>query len=427
MQKRQNMLLRIVKLISLRTEPIFELKEHTKEGSVRLSTKCNGEQRDVESRAVTVFSSGQNSKSPAFDIQATPIQPPIHKKVIQDTKRIGRDRHYKIESSEQYSKPAAVVTSTVSSSSPDGKSTATGFQSASQSFVHKKKFQVSKPEETDRHSKTNCGEQYFTSPAMTVSTVSSLGRVEKSPMVVVNAPAIRPAVHENGFQDSEREGMYRQSSMEKDGQCSTSPEMAIQTVSSFGPNGTSQVISIHSTAKQPTVHENGFEDSKTEGKSRHSTKDRGEHCSKSPTMTIPTVSSFGPDSKSSVTDDKIVPVEPTRSYDCQPENPADIENCSFSEEMRNDAKIGQKDLESLPLNGFDATVTRQSPSYLQRPSNCSRSPSCGKFKSRTKVQKRRRAVDVNGNVRKINRATQKRKYKYVWAGTILRVPVEDGE
>ena len=114
-------------------------------------------------------------------------------------------------------------------------------------------------------------------------------------------------------------------------------------------------------------------------------------------LTTTTVSHLGNDGKSPVIGIEAMVIEATpRNYDCQPANP-----------------------------GIDATATRQSSPIAQRSSCCS--TTCSKFKSRRMDQKRRRVVNMNGNIRQVGGAIEKRKYEYVWAGTILRVPVVDND
>ena len=114
-------------------------------------------------------------------------------------------------------------------------------------------------------------------------------------------------------------------------------------------------------------------------------------------LTTTTVSHLGNDGKSPVIGIEAMVIETSpRNYDCQPANP-----------------------------GIDATATRQSSPIAQLSSCCS--TNCGKFKSRTMDQKRKRVVKMNGNIRHVSCAIEKRKYKYVWAGTILRAPVVDND
>ena len=449
-----------MKLISLKTQLTSEFKDNEKEHSGRLSTKCSREERDSKSAAVAIptdYYSGQDIKTPGIANQSMSVQPTVHKKIIQDMKRRGIDSQSKKESGEQYSNFSGTMIPTVSSSSQDGKTPGIGNQATSvqptvhkkvfqdierrgierqsknesgeeysnssatdilavsssgqegkyprianqaapvQLTVHKKVFKVSKREGTDRQSKKKSGEQQFTSPATAFPIVSSFGQDGRSAVIAFHATTTQPTVHRIDFRDSKREGVDRQSIIAKERQNSTLPEVSIPTVSSFGPDGTSPVIGVRVTASQPTVHQSDFQDLKPEGIDKQSISDSGEQYSRSTTVTTPTVSHLGNDGKSPVIGIEAMVIETTpRNYDCQPANP-----------------------------GTDATATRQSSPIAQRPSCCS--TTCGKFKSRRMVQKRRRVVNMNGNIRRVEGATQKRKYKYVWAGTILRVPVVDND
>ena len=59
--------------------------------------------------------------------------------------------------------------------------------------------------------------------------------------------------------------------------------MSIPTVSSFGPDGTSPVIAVRVTASQPTVHQSDFQDLKPEGIDKQSISDSDEQYSRSTT------------------------------------------------------------------------------------------------------------------------------------------------
>ena len=514
MQKRQNMLLRIVKLISLKTQLTSEFKDNEKERSGRLSTKCSREERDSKSAAVaiptdsysgqeiktpgianqsmsvqptvhkkiiqgmkgrgidsqskkengeqysnftatiipTVSSSSQDGKTPGIGNQATSVQPTVHKKVFQDIKRRGIERQSKNESREEYSNSSATDILAVSSSGQDGKYPRIANQATPvQLTVHKKVFKVSKRVGTDRQSKTESGEQRSTSPATAFLTVSSFGLDGKSPVIAFHATTTQPIIPRIDFRDSKREGVDRQSIMAKERQNSTSPEVSIPTVSTFAPDDTSPVIDVRVTATQPTVHRIDFRDSRREGVNRQSTVAKNRQNSTSPEVAIPTVSSFRPDGISPVIGIRVIASQPTvhQSYfqDLKPER-IDKQSMSDSGEqysrsttvttptvshLGNDGKspvIGIEAMvnETTPRNydcqpenpGIDATATRQSSPIAQRSSCCSTT-------YRRMVQKRRRVVNMNGNIRRVEGATQKRKYKYVWAGTILRAPVVDND
>ena len=125
-------LLRILKYISLKTELTPEFKDNTNKSSGRLSTKCSREEGDSKSAAVAIPTdsySGEGRRTPGIGNRATPVQPSVHEKVIQDVKRRGKEKQSKNDSGEQYSHSSATIIPTVSAaSSQDGKTPGIGNQ-----------------------------------------------------------------------------------------------------------------------------------------------------------------------------------------------------------------------------------------------------------------------------------------------------------
>ena len=236
-QKRQNMLLRIVKDTSMKNDLFSVFENNRVEGSVHSSTKCSGEKRDLKSAEVaipTVSYSGQEGKTPGFGNNASPIQPTLHNKVC-----------------------------------------------------------VSEQEGMDTQSKKNSGEQPFTSPAIVFPTVYSVGLKENSPFFPLLTTSTQPTVQQNDFRASKHEGVNKQSIIDEDVQYSTVPQITLPTVSSLCLDGISPMICIYTTATQPIEHQNDFRDFKPEGIDRQFINDSGGQHSRLPTMYTPTVFSLG--------------------------------------------------------------------------------------------------------------------------------------
>ena len=176
MQKRQDMLLRILKYISLKTELTPEFKDNTNKGSGRLSTKCSREEGDSKSAAVAIPTdsySGEGRRTPGIGNRATPVQSPFHKNVIQDVKRRGKEKQSKKDSGVQYSHSSATIIPTVSASRQDGKTPGIGNQATPvQPTVHKHFIQDIKRRRKDGQSKKDSGEQYSHSSATKIQRVS---------------------------------------------------------------------------------------------------------------------------------------------------------------------------------------------------------------------------------------------------------------
>ena len=154
------------------------------------------------------------------------------------------------------------------------------------------------------------------------------------------------------------------------------------------------MICIYTTATRHTEHQNDFRDFKPEGIDRQFINDSGGQHSRSPTMYTATVFSLRQGGQ--------LPVIGVQGL-----NLGDIKTFSFSEEMRSNVAVVEKDLESFSFKGFNATTMRQSSPVTQRHSRYS--SACG----RTIVQKRREVVNMNGNIHKVSGTTQRRKYRYV--------------
>ena len=336
MQKRQNMLLRIVKLISLKTQLTSEFKDNEKEHSGRLSTKCSREERDSKSAAVAIptdYYSGQDIKTPGIANQSMSVQPTVHKKIIQDMKGRGIDSQSKKESGEQDSNFSGTMIPIVSSSSQDGKTPGISNQATSvQPTVHKKVFQDIERRGIERQSKNESGEEYSNSSATDILAVSSSGQEDKYPRIANQATPVQLTVHKKVFKVSKREGTDRQSKKKSGEQRFTSPATAFPIVSSFGQDGRSAVIAFHATTTQPTVHKIDFRDSKREGVDRQSIMVKERQNSTLPEVSIPTVSSFGPDGTSPVIGVRVTASQPTvHQSDFQDLKPEGIDKQSISD------------------------------------------------------------------------------------------------
>ena len=304
-QKRQNMLLRILKYISLKTELTPEFKDNTNKSSGRLSTKCSREEGDSKSAAVAIPTdsySGEGRRTPGIGNRATPVLPSVHEKVIQDVKRRGKEKQSKNDSGEQYSHSSATIIPTVSAaSSQDGKTPGIGNQATPvQPTVHKHLIQDIKRRRKDGQSKKDSGEQYSHSSATKIQRVSFSSQDGKTPGIGNQVTPVQPSAHKKVIQDIKLRGIERQYKKESGEEYSNSSTTDISTVSSSGQDGKYPRIANQATPVQLALHKRVFKVSKREGTDRQSKKKSGEQQFTSPATAFPIVSSFGQDGRSAV-------------------------------------------------------------------------------------------------------------------------------